>query len=58
VEREVVNGWESSALRDRVNVLALTRMQQLAPAMLAATAELGPTSRASALLERSQLGKS
>jgi IclR family acetate operon transcriptional repressor len=33
-------------------------MQQLAPAMLAATAELGPISRASTLFGRPQLGKS
>jgi hypothetical protein len=45
-------------LPDRVNVLELARMQQLALGILAATAELGPTSRASTLFGRPQLGKS
>jgi IclR family acetate operon transcriptional repressor len=38
--------------------LTMARMQTLAPALLAATAELGPISRASTLFGRPQLGKS
>jgi DNA-binding IclR family transcriptional regulator len=38
--------------------LTLARMQQLAPAMLAATAELGPISRISTLSGKPQLGRS
>lgn len=38
--------------------LTVERMQQLAPALLAATAELGPISRASTLFGRPPLGKS
>jgi IclR family acetate operon transcriptional repressor len=37
--------------------LTPTRMQTLAPALLAATAELGPISRASTLFGRPPLGK-
>lgn len=38
--------------------LTMARMQDLAPAMLAATAELGPISRTSTLAGRPQLGRS
>ena len=38
--------------------LTLKRMQQLAPAVLAATAELGPISRISTLSGKPQLGRS
>ncbi len=38
--------------------LSMARMQELAPALLAATAELGPISRASTLFGRPPLGKS
>ncbi len=53
--REAVGVISIAGPRQR---LSLQRMQQLAPALLAATAELGPISRASTLFGRPQLGKS
>jgi IclR family acetate operon transcriptional repressor len=53
--REAVGVISIAGPRQR---LTPARMAQLAPAMLAATAELGPISRASTLFGRPQLGKS
>jgi IclR family acetate operon transcriptional repressor len=53
--REAVGVISIAGPRQR---LTPARMQQLAPAMLAATAELGPISRTSTLFGRPQLGKS
>ncbi len=53
--REAVGVISIAGPRQR---LTLARMQQLAPAVQAATAELGPISRASTLFGRPQLGKS
>jgi DNA-binding IclR family transcriptional regulator len=52
--REAVGVISVAGPRQR---LTSARMQQLAPAMLAATAELGPISRAATLFGRPQLGK-
>ena len=53
--REAVGVLSIAGPRQR---LTLARMQQLAPAVLAAAAELGPISRASTLFGRPPLGKS
>ena len=53
--REAVGVISIAGPRQR---LTPARMQQLAPALLAATAELGPISRASTLFGRAPLGKS
>ena len=53
--REAVGVISIAGPRQR---LTPARMQQLAPALLAATAELGPISRASTLFGRPPLGKS
>ena len=53
--REAVGVISIAGPRQR---LPPARMQQLAPAMPAATAELGPTNCASTLFGRPQLGKS
>lgn len=52
--RQVVGVISIAGPRQR---LTPTRVQQLAPALLAVTSELGPISRASTLFGRPQLGK-